>query len=113
MATLQDSRGVSWDTSSWTIGLSENSGGYCFLTRIRMNPRTMPTRSDVIEATTTENFALLGCPAPSSFDTLTLHTALNPRATMSVHPKSTHHIEIASIATSASLRYPANRISDT
>ena len=36
-----------------------------------------PTRNEEITTTTTENFAVLGWAAPSSFDTLTLHSKIN------------------------------------
>lgn len=38
-----------------------------------MSENTSPIENEVITTTTTENFAVLGCAAPNSFDTLTLH----------------------------------------
>lgn len=104
---------VSEYTSCLTSVLLENRSGYCFRAIIKTSAIARPTSIDVTVATTTENFAVLGCAAPSSFDTLTLHNnnknkiveaavvymnwsrlfrlqnliaALNPRATMIVQP---------------------------
>ena len=38
-----------------------------------------PNKKDVMTDTITENFAALGCAAPSSFDTLTLHSYIHQR----------------------------------
>lgn len=66
------SNGVSSYTSFFTSALLVNRDGYCFLVMSRMAERRAPIRNEVTTTTTTENFAVLGCPAPSSFDTLTL-----------------------------------------
>lgn len=55
-----------------TSTLSENNlGNWPLNARIRMVNIT-PKKVEVPTATTTENFAALGCPAPSSLATLTL-----------------------------------------
>lgn len=70
------SNGVSLYTISMTSSSVENQEGYCFAVTIRISPRKRPIRKEVITTTTAENFAALGCDAPSSFDTLTLHQHL-------------------------------------
>lgn len=65
--------GVSSYTTCWTSSLFENNGGYQLREKSRTNERKTPAKREVMEAIITENFAVLGCPAPSSFDTLTLH----------------------------------------
>ena len=67
------SNGVSSYTSSWTSVSFENKDGYAFPVMIRMRARVRPVRSEVIPTTTVDNFASLGCIAPSSFYILTLH----------------------------------------
>lgn len=63
---------VSEYTSCLTCVLLENRSGYCFRAIIKTSAIARPTSIDVTVATTTENFAVLGRAAPSSFDTLTL-----------------------------------------
>ena len=41
-----------------------------------MRANTIPIMHDVITATSNENLAALGCAAPNSFDTLTLHDVI-------------------------------------
>lgn len=72
MTMEKASNGVSSYTTSLTASLSENKEGYCFWKMRRMIENTRPIKNADIIITTTENFAVLGRDAPSSFDTLTL-----------------------------------------
>eukprot|EP01018_Ginkgo_biloba_P032061 Gb_09092 [translate_table: standard] len=72
--------------------------------------KKMPINSEVKVTTTTENFAAFGRPAPSSFDTLTLMAALNPRDIMTSHPFKFMQIEIESTAISGFFRCPVKTI---
>ena len=64
--------GESSYTTCCTRSLFENNRGYQLRQTRSTIARNIPNKREVMEATITENFALLGCPAPSSFDTLTL-----------------------------------------
>jgi hypothetical protein len=90
-----------------TSSLFENKDGYCFWKTRRKIEGIRPTVNDDTTTTTTENFAVLGCPAPNSFDTLTLIAALNPIATISTQPTILVHMESESTAISAFFKYPA------
>ena len=75
LMTMQKANmGVSSTTSSCTCESFENKEGYCSRKMIRTSDIKRPIRNEVITATTSENFAALGWHAPSSFDTLTLHS---------------------------------------
>lgn len=69
--------GVSSLTRAVTSESVENNDGYLFRAAIRIIESTRLIEIEDITATTNENFALLGWPAPSSFDTLTLHQFLH------------------------------------
>ena len=68
------SNGVSAITSCFTSSLLVNADGYWFLVMIKTKERRTPIKNELMTTTTTENFAVLGWPAPSSFDTLTLQS---------------------------------------
>lgn len=59
-------------TACITSWLFVKSTGKSFLVMKTRIIKMMPINSEVKVTTTTENFAAFGCPAPSSFDTLTL-----------------------------------------
>lgn len=63
-----------FDVSFMTSGLLENNTGKWFLAAITAAVKKTPTIIDVTTATTTENFAAFGRPAPSSLETRTLHS---------------------------------------
>jgi hypothetical protein len=69
-----------------------------------------PITVDVITATSSENFAVLGCFAPNSLDTLTLTAAFIPIAIIAVHPKMFMQMERAATEISAFFKYPANNM---
>lgn len=66
------SNGVREDTSSLTSELFVKAIGYSFRQINRIVERKSPMRNDVMTTLITANLAVLGCPAPSSLDTLTL-----------------------------------------
>lgn len=66
------SKGVRSYTSFLTSALFENKAGYCCLKTSKMSASATPIKNEETTTTTTENFAVLGCAAPNSFDTLTL-----------------------------------------
>lgn len=72
MNTVTANKGVSSCTTVWTSLLFVNNGGNLLRKTSRTSARNIPSRREVNEATIIDIFAVLGCPAPSSFDTLML-----------------------------------------
>lgn len=66
------SNGVNSLTTFLISSLLVNREGYCFRKMMRTREKKSPITNEDRTTTTTENFAVLGCAAPSSFDTLTL-----------------------------------------
>ena len=73
------SSGVSFLTRVSTSVSFEKSDGYSLRVMIRKSDKTRPIKNEVETATTSENFAVLGWAAPSSFDTLTLEKQYNSK----------------------------------
>lgn len=62
-----------FEVSLITASLSVNIFGNWFLVATIAIVNKLPIVVDVMIATTMANFAAFGCPAPSSFETRTLH----------------------------------------
>lgn len=73
MKSVSPNTGVRSYTIFWTFTLFVNKSGYWLRVSKSNIVNNAPITSEVIDTTNTESFALLGCPAPSSFDTLTLY----------------------------------------